>query len=394
MHGLAGGGRRGRGRSAGHRPGRGHPRQPGGGLLVGGPRRRGAARAATARGAGTLPAGARRRRRPGPRRAVLRSRHRGGGRGGAPRRGAAARAAGAAGARCGPLFRFRAHRGRTARRRGGRGRRRMPGGCRRPAGHRRRRRQGRPGAAVGPGCAVPVGAVHQDAGRRAEPVRSGPRGTGGSVVALGNPHHRSVRRAAAHRCRVPVRFRRGGRTPDGMRRSRPRTQRPRHPTGPGCGAALRSADRPDRRRRVRRAHTGRRPAPQPAGRRGRMHPAGHLRRHHRRRRDDPGMALCRTADRGRHRRPGPLATRRLAHTPAWAGPSHRSDHPAAPAAGGGGLRRSAAVAAVGRPRRRRPDARAPGTGAGAGTARAGGRPAAGAQRRARSRRADHPDPAG
>ncbi len=111
VHGLAGRGRRGRRRGAGHRA-----------VAVtcanrvvacsaaardGGVRRGLRRREAQAR----CPQVHDRRRRPRARRTVLRGRDRGGGRGGAARRSAAARTAGAAGARRGPLLRFRRGRG-------------------------------------------------------------------------------------------------------------------------------------------------------------------------------------------------------------------------------------------------------------------------------------------
>lgn len=78
---------------------------------------------------------------------------------------------------------------------------------------------------------------------------------------------------------------------------------------------MRSADRPGRRRGVRRALAGRRAASGADGRRSGLHPAGHSCRHRQRRRAQPGVAVRRAADRGRHRRPGALATGRVVEQP-------------------------------------------------------------------------------
>ena len=298
-----------------------------------------------------MPAVAGRRRRPGAGCPVLRGGDRGGRRCGASRRGAQAGSAGAAGPRCGPLFRLRAGRRRTTGRCRGRRRRGMSGWGRRPTAHRRIRRPGRPGAGPRAGCGVPVGVVRHAAGRGAQPLRAGTCRACGSSVAHGNPHPGTVRGPPSRGCRLPVRDRRGDRPSFRAGRARPRPLRTRPSPRPRRGAALRPADRPGRCGRVRRADVGRRPAPQPGGRRGGMHPVGHSRRHRRRRRSDPGVAVCRTVDRGRHRRPGAVATRRLADLPGdGRARTHRPGDLAATATGGSDLGRSAAVAAVGRPR--------------------------------------------
>src|SRR6478736_177012 len=53
-----------------------------------------------------------------------------------------------------------------------------------------------------------------------------------------------------------------------------------------------------------------------------MHPTGHPRRHRQRSRAGTGLALRRTADRGRHRRPGALAAGRLAEQAQSERPAH------------------------------------------------------------------------
>ena len=113
----------------------------------------------------------------------------------------------------------------------------------------------------------------------------------------------------------------------------------------------------------------RHPAPQPGGGRGRMHPAGHPRRHRQRRRAGTGLAMRRTADRGRHRRPGALAAGRLAEQAQSQRPADRPGHRAAAASGGSGFGRGAAAAVVGWHRRGGPAACPPRAGAGSGSAR-------------------------
>ncbi|CAG6854646.1 hypothetical protein PICSAR120_00398 [Mycobacterium avium subsp. paratuberculosis] len=343
-----------------------------------------------------MPATACQHRRRGPRRPLLRSGDRGGGRPGASRRGAAARAAGAAGARGGPLLRVRGGRGRAAGRRGGRelrGRRRVPGRDRRPVVHRGPGGAGGPDRGAGRRREVPVGAVRPPTRHRAEPVRPRPRRADGPVVADGNSHHRAVRRTGPRRRGVPVRRRRGGRAPAGPRRTRTAALRAGTPGRARGRAGLRPADRPGGRRGVRRALAGRHAASGADGRRCGLHPAGHSRRHRERRRTPPGVAVRRAVDRGRHRRPGALATGRLVEQPHRARSSHRPGDAVAAAGGGGGLRRGAAVAALGRPGGGGPAAGPPGAGAGAGLARPGGGAGAGALWWPRPGRAHHLDPA-
>ena len=173
---------------------------------------------------------------------------------------------------------------------------------------------------------------------------------------------------------------------------RPSGQEP--PAGAGGGAGLRSADRPGRRRGIRRTLAGRHAASDPDGRRSGMHPAGHSRRHGQRRRAGKGLALRRAVDRGRHRRPGALATGRVVEQPNSRPPSHRGGDAVTAAGGGGGVRRGTAVTAMGRARRGGPASGPSGVGAGAGSVRSGGGAGAGAVRRPRAGRTHHADSAG
>ncbi|CKT42944.1 Uncharacterised protein [Mycobacterium tuberculosis] len=286
-----------------------------------------------------------------PRRPALRRGDRGGRRSGAPRRAAAARAPGVAGARAGPFFRVRADGGRAADRRGGRGRRGVSGRNRRPVVYRGFRRACWPHRGAGRRCAVSVAAVDPPTCHRAEPVRAGPGRPDGSVVEDGDSHHRTVRRAVSYRRGVQVRCRRGGRAPVRPRRTGTGALRAGAAAGSGRRAGMRSADRPGRRRGVRRALAGRRAASGADGRRSGLHPAGHSCRHRQRRRAQPGVAVRRAADRGRHRRPGALATGRVVEQPECSSPAHRGGDSAAAAGGGDGVRIGRlAVAAMGRAR--------------------------------------------
>ncbi len=83
----------------------------------------------------------------------------------------------------------------------------------------------------------------------------------------------------------------------------------------------------------------------------RMHPTGHPCRHRQRSRAGTGLALRRTADRGRHRRPGALAIGRLAEQAQSERPAHRPGDADPATAGGGGFGRGAAAAVVGWHRR-------------------------------------------
>ncbi len=117
-------------------------------------------------------------------------------------------------------------------------------------------------------------------------------------------------------------------------------------------------------------------------------------RHRQWRRAEPGLAMRRAVDRGCHRRSGALAAGRLVEHPDRRGSAHRAGGAVAAAGGGGGVGGGAAVTAVGRPRRRGPDAGPSSAGPGAGSARPGGSAGADAVRRSRAGRTHHVDAAG
>jgi len=215
--------------------------------------------------------------------------------------------------RPGPLLRRRDGAGRRDHRRAGGSRRREQDRHRGRVVRRAPRRPGRHDRAAGPDSEIPG----RPAGER--PVRSGPLRPGPDRPAetAGPGHARGLRGAVRPRRGQQVRRRGGARAPAGPRPGLPAARDPPAARRPVRGAPVRPAGTAGRAGGVRGQGAGRTSARRPGRPRADLRPrAGHglLGR---RAGERQALAARRAAVRGRGRRPGPLAARRLAAGARW-----------------------------------------------------------------------------